>query len=75
MLTKTKPIRNKSKNIFVLARAYGPGQATTTFERNLCNMFRENRCHRWTGDGRRTDERRGTNFDFMSSGDILVKQS
>ncbi len=39
-------------------------------ERNPCIKFREN-CDT---DGRRTDDRRRTNCDFMSSADI-VKQS
>ena len=43
------------------------GQQQVKFERNPCNNFTDNRCHKWT-DGR------GMNFDFMSSADI-VKQS
>ncbi len=43
------------------------GKPQLKFKRNVCNTFRNNRYHRRT-DGRRT------NFDFMSSADI-VKQS
>ncbi len=43
------------------------GNPQLKFERHPCNNFRDNQCHR------RTDVRR-TNFDFMSSADI-VKQS
>ncbi len=42
------------------------------FKSNPCSNFRDNRCHGRT-DGR-TDDGRRTNFDFMSSADI-VKQS
>ena len=40
------------------------GKPQLNSERNSCNNFRDNRCHRRTTDGRRT------NFDFMSSADI-----
>ncbi len=43
------------------------GKPQLKFERNPCNNFRDNECHRWT-DGRRTY------LDLMSSADI-VKQS
>ena len=43
------------------------GKQQLNFERNPCNNFRDNRCHKRT-DGRRT------NRDFMSFADI-VKQS
>ncbi len=49
------------------------GKPQLNFESNPCSNFRDNRCHRRTTDDRRTDGRR-TNFDFMSSADI-VKQS
>ncbi len=42
------------------------GKPQLKFERNSCNNFRDNRCHRRT-DGR------STNFDFMSSGDSQVE--
>ncbi len=34
------------------ARAYGPGQATTKFERNPCNRFGDNRFARRTTEFR-----------------------
>ncbi len=83
MLTKTKNIRKKIKKKFFskMKKTSGhmaQGKPQLKFESNPCNNFRDNRCHRRT-DGRtdgqtdgRTDGRR-TNFDFMSSADI-VKQ-
>ncbi len=73
MLTKTKNIRKKSENDFVskMKKTSGDmakGKPQLKFERNPCNNFRDNRCHRRTDDGRRT------NIDFMSSADI-VKQT
>ncbi len=54
------------------------GKPQPKFESNPCIRFRDN-CdtdgHRRTDDGRQTrDDRRRTNFDFLSSADI-VKQS
>ncbi len=50
------------------------GKPQLKFERKSCNNFRDNRWHRQT-NGRRTDGRtddgRRTNFDFMSSADIV----
>ncbi len=67
MLTKTKKIlffnNEKKKTSGHMAQ----GKPQVKFERNPCNNFRDNQCHRRT-DGRRM------NFDFMSSADI-VKQS
>ena len=45
------------------------GKPQLKFERNPCNNFRHNRCHRRTDDRRRTR----TNFDFMSSADIVTQ--
>ncbi len=51
------------------------GKPQLKFERNPCNKFRDNRCHRRTDgrtdgrmdDGRRTtDDGRRTNFNFMN---------
>ena len=46
------------------------GKKQPKFERNSCNRFRDNRCHGQTTDGRTNDGRR-TNFNFMSSADIV----
>ncbi len=45
------------------------GKPQLTFERNPGIKFRDN-CDT---DGRRTDDRRRTNCDFMSSADIELK--
>ncbi len=50
------------------------GKPQLKFESNPCSNFRDNRCHRRTTDDGTTDDGRRTNFDFMSSADI-VKQS
>ncbi len=74
MLTKTKKIPKKSKKIFFAKMKKTSGHMAQEkphlkFESNPCSNFRDNRCH-----GRTTYDIRRTNFDFMSSADI-VKQS
>ncbi len=50
------------------------GKPQLKFESNPYSSFRDNRCHRRTTDDGTTEDGRRTNFDFMSSADI-VKQS
>ena len=50
------------------------GKPQLKFERNPYNNFSDNRCHRRTTDGGTTNDGQRTNFDFISSADI-VKQS
>ncbi len=80
MLTKTKNIRKKKnrKCFFFPKFQKRPGHVAQDnqeikFESNPWDMFRDNRCHRRTTDGR-TDDGRQRNFVFMTSADI-VKQS
>ena len=63
MLTKTKNIHKKIKNItffFWKTKKSGhmaQGKSQLKFKRNPCNRFRNNWCHRrTTNDGRTTDE-------------------
>ncbi len=83
MLTKTKNIRKKSKKNFFskiqkTSERMAQEKPQLKFERNPCIKFRDNCDTDGRTDGRwpagRTDDRRRTNCDFMSSADI-VKQS
>ncbi len=63
MLAKTKDIRKKNvfSKIQKKNKMYGhiaQGKQQLKFERNPCNSFRDNRCHRQTDDGRTTDDGR-----------------
>ncbi len=56
MLTKTKKMRKKKEFFFSkikkMSGHIAQGKQQLKFERNPCNRFRDNRCHRQTDDGR-----------------------
>ncbi len=69
MLTKMKNIRKKFKNFFFskMKKTSGhmaQGKPQPKFERNPCNNFTDNRCHRWTDDGRTDGWRTTDEFRF-----------
>ncbi len=72
MLTKTKNIHKKMfffSKIKKKVEGMAQGKQQPKFETNPCIRFRDN-CDT---EGRTDDDRRRTNFDFMSSADIVKR--